>query len=175
MPRTNTEIDKDLKETTATVAVIDKSLGGLQERVGALARELDLRDAFHRDSLKQAADGHERLRQEQARAAESIAELKTKVDRVEKNVEALQSRLWQLFVLILGSIIAAAAALGKDFYPRLDQEISERRTGGAGDFQCALWWTTEGGRAYSYGAWGERLEGRGSEEGAFQGWRRRRY
>jgi hypothetical protein len=125
LPRTNTEIDRDLKETKAAVVDVENFSKGIQVQVDSLRSELQLGGAFLReiltrvegslkDSLNRHEAAHERFRLEQVRTAEALAELKAKVERLEKSVDAVHSLLWKMFFVLLAAAVPFLFGVWKD-------------------------------------------------------------
>lgn len=123
MARTNTDIDKDLEKTKGAVALIDKSLAALNERVNGLGRGLNLREASYEKSLKYAEEERERLREDLKNAGKSLREMETsvasliaKIDQFEKAARTMESRRWQLYVAVpITAIITAAVTAGINY------------------------------------------------------------
>jgi len=114
LPRTNTDIDRDLKETRAVVADLDKLSNRIELQVDVLRSELKLRDEFNQSGLSRVENAFERARQDQARNAELLAELKTKAERMEKSLDAVHALLWRLFFVVLAAVVTSTLAIWKD-------------------------------------------------------------
>lgn len=108
MPRTNTEIDRDLEATKTTLQQLDKTSARLEQGVESIERELNYRVSPLKERLDRIEPEVARLREDHARLDTEFRELKRTLEEDRKQRRAL----WiTLFVVFLTAVIG----LGKDW------------------------------------------------------------
>ena len=115
MPRTNTEIDRDLEKTGETVRGLERELLENKNAITAVRTESTLRDGHFRELLSRLETAHEKLRQVHDETRTNLTELKTEFRELKRTFEETQKQRWALILGVILAIVGVLFGLGKDF------------------------------------------------------------
>jgi chromosome segregation ATPase len=121
LPRTNTEIDRDLGEPVSALRDLEKSVVALRLSVEYHRQHADLRVESLKDHAKRLEEQSakleavvERLREQVVDAAQGLAKLVTDRENLKSRVEDDRSERRGLWAGLILAVIAALLGLGKD-------------------------------------------------------------
>jgi len=115
MPRTNTEIDRDLEKTKAALRELEKSLLSIENAIEADRTGNELRGVHLKELLERVETSQEKLRQEQDELRMSVTVLRTEFKELKQALEEARKQRWTLILGIVLAIAGVLFGLGKDF------------------------------------------------------------